>query len=350
MGVDVLMPVISSAGEAAVVTAWFVDDGQACTAGQLIAEVQAEKVSQEIEAPEGGFVVNRVAIGDPVRQGDPICRVVESVEARATVSGSGAEPTVAVSAATVRASPAAKRVARELGVDLSTIRGSGPEGRITEGDVRTAGGAAPAMSGLRATVARNMRRSHAETAPVTLFSTVHLGANLPERLTATVVKATAEVLTDHPGLNGTRDGDAFTPAPVPHVSLAIQTDDGLVAPVIRNAASRSTEEVASAISDLAERARSKQLELADYEGGTFSVTNLGPYGIEGFTPIINMPQVAILGVGAARRAPVVDHDGRVVAGYEMALSLTFDHAFVDGAPAAAFLQQLRATLERLVSS
>ncbi len=346
MGVDVLMPVISSAGEDAVVTAWFVDDGQACTAGQLIAEVQAEKVSQEIEAPEAGFVVNRVAIGDPVRQGDPICRVIESVEASATVSGPGAEPAVAVSEATVRASPSAKRVAREMGVDLSTIQGSGPEGRITEGDVRSAAGALPDMSGLRATIARNMRRSHAETAPVTLFSTVQVGAELPERLTATVVKATAEVLVDHQKLNGTRDGDAFTPAPVAHVSLAIQTDDGLVAPVVRDPASRSTEEVASAIAHIAERARTKRLETSDFEGGTFSVSNLGSYGIDGFTPIINLPQVAILGVGTARRVAVVHDDGTVGSGYEMVLSLTFDHAFVDGAPAAAFLRQLGERLER----
>lgn len=346
MGVDVLMPVIGSAGEDGVVTAWFVDEGQACTAGQLIAEVQAEKVSQEIESPEAGFVMNRVAIGDPVHQGDPICRITASVDASDTAPETGTEPDVAVPATMVRASPAAKRVARELGVDLSTIRGSGPDGRITEHDVRSAGGGSPAMTGLRATVARNMRRSHAETAPVTLFSTVRLGAELPERLTATVVKTTAVTLAEHPELNGTREGDVFSSASLAHISVAIQTDDGLVAPVVRDPASRSSEEVASAISDVAERARAKRLESSDFEGGTFSVSNLGSFGIDGFTPIINLPQVAILGVGTARRVAVVDDDGTLGAGYEMVLSLTFDHAFVDGAPAAAFLQRLRERLER----
>ncbi|MDH3248153.1 MAG: 2-oxo acid dehydrogenase subunit E2, partial [Acidimicrobiia bacterium] len=287
MAVDVLMPVISSAGEEAVVTAWFVDDGQACAASQLIAEVQAEKVSQEIEAPEAGFVVNRVAIGDPVQQGAPICRIVESVESSAAESAPDSAAAPAISATTVLASPAAKRVARELGVDISTIRGSGPGGRITESDVRRTGETSHAMTGLRATIARNMRRSHAETAPVTLFSTVHLGPELPDRLTARVVKTVAGALTDHLELNGTRDGDVFVPSPVPHVALAIQTDDGLVAPVVRDPNTRSLEDVATAVSDLAERARSKRLEASDFEGGTFSVSNLGSYGIDGFTPIIN---------------------------------------------------------------
>ncbi len=345
MPVDVLMPVISSAGEEAVVTAWFVDDGQACTPGQLIAEVQAEKVSQEVESPEAGFVVNRVAIGDPVSQGDPICQVVQSLEASEAAAVSDPASAVATSAMTVRASPVAKRVAKELGIDISTIRGSGPGGRVTEGDVRGGGGASHAKTGLRAAIARNMRRSHAETAPVTLFSTVHLGPELPDRLTATVVRAAAGALTHHLELNGTRDGHVFTPSPVPHVALAIQTDDGLVAPVIRDPSSRSLDDLASAISDLAERARSKRLEAGDFEGGTFSVSNLGGYGVEGFTPIINLPQVAILGVGVARRAPVVDDAGNLGIGYSMVLSLTFDHAFVDGAPAAAFLRELRETLE-----
>lgn len=346
MPVDVLMPVISSVGDDAVVTAWFVDDGQACTAGQLIAEVQAEKVSQEIEAPEAGFVVNRVAIGDPVQQGDPICQVVESVEASEAASASGPETPPSPAAPTVRASPAAKRVARELGVDLASIHGSGPGGRITEDDVRSAGAEPLGMTGLRAAVARNMRRSHAETAPVTLFMNARLGSQLPERLTASVVKTVAEVLADHPDLNGTREGDVFTGSPVANIAVAIQTDDGLVAPVVHDPASRTLEDVAHAISDLAERARSRRLESKDFEGGTFSVSNLGSYGIEGFTPIISLPQVAILGVGAARAVPVLTDHGNVAAGHEMMLSLTFDHAFVDGAPAAAFLRQLRETLER----
>ena len=124
------------------------------------------------------------------------------------------------------------------------------------------------------------------------------------------------------------------------MALAIQTDEGLVAPVVRNPVSRSTEDIADEIRDLVERASARTLTAEDFEGATFTVTNLGSYGIDGFTPIINLPQVAILGVGALRQVPVVDESGSVATGYQVVLSLTFDHAFVDGAPAAAFLHQI----------
>jgi pyruvate dehydrogenase E2 component (dihydrolipoamide acetyltransferase) len=200
------------------------------------------------------------------------------------------------------------------------------------------------MTGLRAVIARNMRRSHTETAPVTLFTTVDLGDVIPSKLTARVVKISAETLVAHPALNGVRDGDVFMPAAGAQVAVAIQTDDGLVAPVVRDPAQRSVDEIAAAIEDLADRARSGRLEAPDYAGGTFTVTNLGPYGTEGFTPIINLPQVAILGVGAARRVPVVRND-TVSIGHQMVLSLTFDHAFVDGAPASAFLAEVAERLK-----
>jgi pyruvate dehydrogenase E2 component (dihydrolipoamide acetyltransferase) len=243
----------------------------------------------------------------------------------------------------VAASPAAKRVARELGVDLAAVTGSGPGGRITEADVRAVAVTASA-SGLRAVIARNMLRSHAETAAVTLHSTIDLGEVVPSHITATIVKTAAETLTDHPHLNGHRDGQGFVPVRVAQVAVAIQTDEGLLAPVVRDAGSRSVEDVAEAIRDLAERAAAKTLTAEDFEGGTFTVTNLGAYGIDGFTPIINLPQVAVLGVGAVRRVPVVDDHGAISATNQMVLSLTFDHAFVDGAHAAAFLQQVGAAI------
>ena len=341
MSVNVLMPVITHEGEDAVVTAWFVDEGGSCTEGQLLAEVQAEKVSDEVTAPGTGLVVDRVAINDPVHQGSPICRIVETAEQSPRVEPAPTAAPPRDPSTHVIASPAAKRVARELGVDLASVRGSGPGGRVTEDDVRAA--ATPAgetMVGLRAAIARNMRKSHAETAPVTLFSTATLGASKPDRLTARIVKAVAEVLVSHPHLNGRRNGDSFEPADNAQISLAIQTSAGLVAPVVRNAASRSIEDVAADIALLAERAEAKGLTADDFEGGTFSVSNLGSYGIDGFTPIINLPQVAILGVGAARAVPTVADDGSVSVGYQLALSLTFDHAFVDGAPAAEFLRQV----------
>jgi pyruvate dehydrogenase E2 component (dihydrolipoamide acetyltransferase) len=191
-----------------------------------------------------------------------------------------------------------------------------------------------------------MLRSHAETAAVTLHSTVDLGEQVMPHITATIVKTAAETLSDHPHLNGRREGEGFIAATVAQVAVAIQTDEGLVAPVVRDASSRPVEDVAAAILDLAERAATKTLTAEDFEGGTFTVTNLGAYGIDGFTPIINLPQVAILGVGAIKRVPVIDDRGAITTGNQIVLSLTFDHAFVDGAHAAAFLRQVGAALAR----
>jgi pyruvate dehydrogenase E2 component (dihydrolipoamide acetyltransferase) len=346
MSMDVTMPVITGEGEDGVVTAWFVDDGQACAEGQLIAEVQAEKTADEVRAPSAGYVVDRVGINDPVPQGRPICRIVDQVTPPGPAAVTPPSAAGAPAPPPVAASPAAKRLARELGVDISSVSGTGPGGRITEADVHAASaGHAPAgMSPLRAAIARNMRRSQAETAPVTLFTTVELGSSAPANVTAKVVRAAAQVLLDHPSLNGRRRDDVFTPSETAHVAVAIQTDEGLVAPVLRDPAAKSVDEVAEQIRQLAQRARDKTLVSSDYEGGTFTVTNLGGYGVDGFTPIINLPQVAILGVGAIRKIPVVTADGTVAVGAQMTLSLTFDHAFVDGAPAAEFLQQLASNL------
>ena len=335
---DIPMPVITELGDEAVITAWFVDEGQACQSGQLIAEVQAEKVAAEVIAPADGYVVNRVAIGDPIHQGAAICQIAQSVSdvSDSTPPAQSVVPTEASPA--IKASPSAKRVAKELGVDLAAVVGSGPEGRITEGDVRTAAAPSPGFTGLRAVIARNMRLSDAETAPVTLFTTVEFGPAAPSNMTARVVSAAALALVDHPDLNGTRDGDLFTPSAKANIAVAIQTADGLVAPVVHDAGGQTVEVIAASIRDLADRAEAKSLASIDYEGGTFTVTNLGSLGVDGFTPIINLPQVAILGVGVVRTVPAFDASGAVVASQQMVLSLTFDHAFVDGAPAAGFLK------------
>ena len=332
------MPVITESGEEAVVTAWFVDEGQACVSEQLIAEVQAEKVAAEVFAPRGGFVVNRVAISDPIPQGSPVCSVSESAPDLGQTSSVGSVNLV------IKASPAAKRLGRELGVDLANLTGTGPDGRITEDDVRGAAGGTGTgegtLSGLRAVIARNMRQSHTETAPVTLFLTAHFGTIPPKQLTARAVKASADALLQHPFLNGSRVGDVFSAATTTNVAIAIQTDDGLIAPVIRDASAFSIDEIEDLVGSLAERAASKSLIADDHEGGTFTVTNLGSLGVEGFTPIINLPQIAILGMGVLTRAPVIDTGGNLAVDYQVMLSLTFDHAFVDGAPAAEFLGEI----------
>ncbi len=353
------MPVIDVEGEEAVVTAWLVDEGTRVKPAQLIAEVQAEKVSVDVEAPAAGVVRGLVPINQPVAQGSSICRIEEDSEevvAPTPPPSATSQPSGAPAAAPpVAASPAARRLARELGISLERVSGSGPGGRITESDVRAAAGpsgggagtevsgSGEAMAGLRAVIARNMRQSHAVTAPVTITTTADVTGRVPDRITAWVVKAVALALEKHPYMNGVRQGDIFRPAEVTGISLAIQTDQGLVAPVIRDPGSKGLRDLAQEITSLAEKARARSLGTADYEGGTFSVTNLGGYGVDAFTPIINLPQMAILGVGAIRTV-VGFIDDRVVPMRKVVLSLTFDHAFIDGAPAAAFLAEIRRQL------
>lgn len=343
------MPVITQAGEDGVVTAWLVDEGARVSVGTLIAEVQAEKVAEDIAAPADGIVSGLVPINQPVPQGQPICRILESADAPIAPAAVAAAPRAGAPAGTrVVASPAAKRLAQELGVDLSRVTGTGPQGRVSEADVAAAaepGDGAAAMTGLRAVIARNMRESAARTAAVTLTTRAEVVGPVPGEITAWVISCAAKALKDHPYLNGTADGDRFVAGEDVHVAVAVQTDEGLVAPVVRNAAELTVHEIADTLRQLAERARSRSLSASDFADATFSVSNLGGYGIDAFTPIVNPPQVAILGVGALRRLPVFDDAGDVVARASMTLSLTFDHAFVDGAPAAAFLAQLRKLLE-----
>ncbi|MDH3731618.1 MAG: 2-oxo acid dehydrogenase subunit E2, partial [Acidimicrobiia bacterium] len=265
MPTEVLMPVITEPGDDAVVTAWFVDESSPVRTGQLIAEVQAEKVSAEVTAPSDGYVGGLAGINDPVLQGAPICVIADEPIDAATPAPVAASAVAAAAASPegrIVASPSAKRVARDLGIDLAAVTGSGPRGRITEADVRGAAepaAAAEPMTGLRSVIARNLRRSAAETAPVTLTTTVDVTATTGTRLTPWVVHTTAVALREHPELNGTRDGDAFAPAETAHVALAIQTDDGLVAPVVRDVAAKTVDEIGLEIGELAARARAGEL-------------------------------------------------------------------------------------------
>lgn len=341
------MPIVTDAGDEAVVTAWFVGDGDAVEQGQLIAEVQAEKVAQDVEAPVAGTVGECVAINQPVAQGDPICAIAPGA-APAVPEGDLVVEVTEAPQERRPSSPAARRVARDRGVDLSTVTGTGPGGRITEQDVLSATpeSAVSPPTDLRAVIARKLRRSAEETASVTLTTTAAIAVDASDHLTARVVRAASGALGGHPALDGTRDGDRFVPTDDTRICVAIQTDEGLVAPALRDIAGATPAEIDERIEVLAARARAGVLEAADYAGGTFTVTNLGSWGVEWFTPIINLPQVAILGVGALRTVPAFDGEGLLVPRRELPLSLTFDHAFVDGAPAAAFLADVVAELGR----
>jgi pyruvate dehydrogenase E2 component (dihydrolipoamide acetyltransferase) len=249
-------------------------------------------------------------------------------------------------------------------VDWTRLRGSGSGGRIRERDVRAAADTrvqppparAIPVTSIRRTIAERLVHSLRTMAPVTLTTTVNAGnlVNLRRQFkvvgdavpgyTDFLVKLAAVALGKHPLLNARWEGEHILMSEEVHVGIAVDTDAGLFVPVIRGVDRLTLRQVAARSRELAERARQNKLTVEDMQGGTFTITNLGSYGVEAFTPIIRHPECAILGVGRIERTPVAVGE-RVVIGERMTLSLTFDHRIVDGAPAARFLQDLGQLIE-----
>ena len=276
----------------------------------------------------------------------------------------------------LKASPLARRLAKEHGVDLVSIVGSGPDGRIVRDDVLQASTAAaeasvietPAlqqatevipMDGIREIIAERMTLSLQTTASVTLHTEVdatafvELRGMLNDKLQARevsltytdlLVKVVANALREHPRLNATLTDEGIHLLAEINIGVAVALDDGLVVPVVRNADKERLSEISEQIRGFAARARSNQLTPGELQGGTFTITNLGNFGIDAFTPIINPPESAILGVGRILKKPVV-HEDEIVARSMLTLSLTFDHRVIDGAPAAQFLQTVSSYIQ-----
>ena len=272
----------------------------------------------------------------------------------------------------LKASPLARLLAKEHGIDLSSIAGSGPDGRIVRDDVlQVSASTAPeipavetpalqqpaeviAMDGIRGIIAERMTLSVQTNASVTLHTEVdatafvELRGMLNDKLQARevnitytdlLVKVVANALGEHPRLNATLMDEGIHLLPEINIGVAVALEDGLVVPVVRDADKARLSEISTQVKDFAERARSNQLTPAELQGGTFTITNLGNFGIDAFTPIINPPESAILGIGRILKKPVV-HDDEIVIRSMLTLSLTFDHRVVDGAPASQFLQTI----------
>ena len=251
--------------------------------------------------------------------------------------------------------PRARRVAAELGVDTTVLRGSGRNGRIREADVR----ATAPLTTLRRTIAKHMMESRQNTAPVTLTSRADatalvalrkewkqtFGAEPTPSYTDILAKLVAIALESHPALSGRWEADRIVLSGKAHIGIAVDTPQGLLVPVLRDVAALSLAELARRSRELIDAAQARRLRAEDLAGGTFSITNLGAYGIDAFTPILNYPETAILGVGAIRKEAVILESGEVTAREQMTLSLTFDHRVVDGVPAARFLQKLIQLIE-----
>lgn len=433
---DIVIPdEIGDVDECVVVT-WLKREGSAVEKDEVLLILQAEKISFELPSPAAGQVTAILAQqGEVVKKGQPLARleVAELVEtlppAPPQAAAAPARPT-----GEVRASPVAKRLAREHNVDLSLVAGTGDEGRITEKDVlafvearqakaapppaavRSAPPASPVakrmarehnvdlaqvsgtgeggrvtekdvlafveaqrakaapqptpsevkpvpslpqgetipLSGARGTIARRMHDSLHSMAQLTLHTEADvtelvalresLKAHTPLTYTDLIVRACALALRQHPRLNATLEGETIRLLSQINIGLAVALDDGLIVPVIPAADQKSLADLAQLRTRLAERARAGQLVKEEISGGTFTVTNLGSYDIDAFTPIINPPEAAILGVGRIVEKVVI-YQGKIAQRAMITLSLTFDHRLVDGAPAAAFLQMIKRLLE-----
>lgn len=281
--------------------------------------------------------------------------------------------------ASVQVEPRARRLANQHGIDLSRVAGTGPGGRVTEDDVRRivsgAGDRAPAsvpvmqmdgagaeqsqpriipLTGMRGAIARRMLQSLQTSAQLTLVSEADVTGLVKQRESLTrqfdvtytdlLIKAAALALRKHPRLNAVVEGEEIHVHPEINIGVAIALDDGLVVPVVRNADRKPLSTIAGEVAGFVQRARNGKLIMAEITGGTFTVTNLGSFGIDAFTPILNPPEAAILGVGRIVER-LTRRDSDLVWRLAMVLSLTVDHRVVDGAPAAAFLQTLRGFLE-----
>jgi pyruvate dehydrogenase E2 component (dihydrolipoamide acetyltransferase) len=356
---------------------WLKPAGARVDVGEAIAEIETEKATYEVEAAAGGILHPVAKPGTDLPLETVIGFLLEEGEAPPEGSGDIVSE-VAVEAVApksqdpeiqrtqeLRASPIAKRLAREHGVDLSGLVGSGPGGRIVEADVMAekARRATPAaaqgsrrnvrtrlpLTGMRGTIAQRMRHSLATAASLTITREVEaeilvaarkrilltLGADLP--YDALFVKLFADSLQEHPELNAVVEQDAILVLAEINVGFAVAVAGGLLVPVVHNAASISLTEIAQRTKQLRKRALAGQLRAEDVTGGTATISNLGTYSVDAFTPILNPPESVVLGVGRiAERA--IARGGRVVAAPTCVLSLTFDHRVADGVPAAQLLE------------
>jgi len=423
------MPKLSDTMTEGTLAKWTLKEGDAVTSGQSIADVETDKATMEMQSHFNG-VLHKFLVkpGDKVPLGAPMAVLLEEGEdapanldelvAQATTAAAAPPPAEEKRSSTssgngtrsasgssllpkapaqgrgrrnagtksgvrVKASPLARKVADELGVDLTRLEGSGPGGRIVRADVESApavgttvrGPAAtptirPVMSegdervpasGMRNIIAERLLASKTQiphfylqmdvdAAPLMEFraqlnATAEQNGGNKYTFNDFVLKAVIRATQAVPAVNASWDGDAIVKFKSVGLSVAIAVEDGLVTPVIHRAEQKTLLEISQTVKDLAARAKNKKLTPDEFSGGTITVSNLGAYGIDQFSAIINPPQAAILAIGAIRDTPIVDSKGAVVAGKRMWLGLSGDHRVVDGAIAATFLAEMKKLLE-----
>ena len=317
------------------ISRWLVAEGQEIAEDDPLVEIQTDKTTVEIPSPAAGKVACiLVAEGDVVPVGTVLV-VIGEEGAAAPAEEKKKQP----EGARVRATPLIRKVAQELGVDLAAVEGTGPQGRITEQDVRAAAGPSEGrrepLRGVRRLVAEHMSRAHREVPPVTWVEEADFGNVDLKRLLPTVLKAVAATLQEFPELNARLEGDEIVYLDRYDLGVAVQTEQGLVVPVVRGCDEASLDQLQAEIERLAESARAGTLKPEELRGSTFTVTSAGKLGGLLTTPIVNHPEVAILSIGRVAERPVV-RGREIVARPTGYVSITFDHRVVDGARAAEF--------------
>jgi len=363
MASEVRLPQAGMGMQDGTVLEWFKQPGDAVEAGEVLAEVEAAKATVEILAPVTGTLARIL-----VPEGETV--PVRELLALIAAPGETIDDAPPAAGRPVQVTPVARRLAKDHGIALDQVKGTGPGGRITEADVRVlleqptgapVAAEAPAalettvpLTGRRGVIAQRMHHSLQTMAQVTLTREVDVTglADRREALrdqievtwTDLIVRACALALPAHPRLNATVEADRIRLLPDVHVGIAVALDDGLVVPVLRDANRKLLRQITEESRELVTRAQQGRATIEELTGATFTVSNLGGYGIDAFTPIVNPPEVAILGVGRVVERPA-RHDGQLVWRRMLTLSLTFDHRALDGAPAADFLQTLSRHLQ-----
>jgi pyruvate dehydrogenase E2 component (dihydrolipoamide acetyltransferase) len=408
MATKVVMEALSPTMEEGRLVEWKKQEGDAVAVGDVLAEVETDKAVMELVARAAGTLLKQVvAAGATVPVSEPVALIGEPGEAvdngkptpaqkqQATQPAPGQDRPVSMPPAPepppapaapapegrVKASPLARRIAAERGIDLGGLAGSGPEGRVVLRDLERAPAAAPARAGgpptpgpvlrnvegaqftdvplnqLRKTIARRLVQSIGPIPTFYLTTEVDmerawesrealkaLGDGPKVSFNDIILKAVAAALRQHPACNAWWQDDHIRYWHEVHVSMAVAIEDGLITPVIRNTDLKSLREIAAESLDLAERARERRLKPEEYTGGTFSVSNLGMRDIDEFTAVINPPEAGILAVGRIAEKPVV-HEGQLAVRRRLRLTMSCDHRVIDGATGARFLKTLKAMLE-----
>ena len=410
MAFEVLMPQLGLTMEEGTVSQWIKHEGDEVKAGDVILEITTDKLTNEVASEHDGVLLKIVAqegedipvkgllayIGQPGEAvgggAAPAPAAAPAAEAAPAAPAAAPAPVAAAGGARIRISPLARKTAAKLGVDYTGIVGSGSSGRITQRDILAAANApktaapaaveaaaapAPAakagslelmegdtvikLAGMRKVVSQRMWASHNEIPPVTQNIKVDVTALMKFRkmllaetgkkysVNDLVLKATAKCLRQHPEMLVSLDGDQIIQRAHVNLGMAVALDAGLIVPVIRDADKLSLDALSAAAKDLAVRAKENKLGADEYKGSTFTVSNLGMFGIETFTPIINQPDAAILGVCAIHDELDMDDEGKLFQKQVMRLSCTLDHRLLDGSVVAKFEMDLRDLLEKPMS-